>query len=137
MRRQDREVTNLFEIEEIIKECDCCRIALIDKDYPYIIPLNFGYEYINNNFVFYFHCAAEGKKIELIKNNSRAGFELDTRHKLVLSENSCGCSYKYASIVGGGKIELITNELEKIKALNSLMYKYTGKKIISLTKKYY
>ena len=42
MRRKDRQITEFNEIIEIIKKCDVCRIALNDKDFPYIVPLNFG-----------------------------------------------------------------------------------------------
>ena len=42
MRRKDREVTDLSEIIEILKNCDVCRLALNDDGFPYILPLNFG-----------------------------------------------------------------------------------------------
>lgn len=42
MRRKDREVTDLSEIIEIMKNCDVCRLALNDDGFPYILPLNFG-----------------------------------------------------------------------------------------------
>lgn len=32
MRRSDREVKDINDIAEIIKECDVCRLALNDKD---------------------------------------------------------------------------------------------------------
>ena len=38
MRREDREITDFNEIINIIKKCDVCRIALNDKDFPYIVP---------------------------------------------------------------------------------------------------
>ena len=44
MRRQDREITELDELLEIINRCDICRLALNDDGYPYILPLNFGTE---------------------------------------------------------------------------------------------
>ena len=44
MRRKDREVTDLQEIEEIIKGCKVCHLAMADAGQPYIVPLNFGYQ---------------------------------------------------------------------------------------------
>ncbi|WP_347494349.1 hypothetical protein [Ruminococcus albus] len=38
MRRKDREVTDLSEIIEIMKNCDVCRLALNDDGFPYILP---------------------------------------------------------------------------------------------------
>ena len=43
MRKKDREIIDKEKIEQIIQSCDCCRIGLVDKDKPYIIPLNFAY----------------------------------------------------------------------------------------------
>lgn len=53
MRRKDREVTNLDEIVEIMKGCDVCRIAINDEIYPYILPVNFGFELVDGNIVIY------------------------------------------------------------------------------------
>ncbi|WP_363251884.1 hypothetical protein [Ruminococcus sp.] len=37
MRRKDREVTDLSEIIEIMKNCDVCRLALNDDGFPFQI----------------------------------------------------------------------------------------------------
>lgn len=52
MRRKDKEIIDKEKIEQIIQSCDCCRIGLVDKDKPYIIPLNFAYIYmkVTSNF---------------------------------------------------------------------------------------
>ena len=65
MRRSDREIIDKKEIIEIIRKCDVCRIVLNDKDYPYIVPLNFGMDIQDGKIVFYFHGADEGKKYDL------------------------------------------------------------------------
>lgn len=44
MRRKDREVTELETVKEIIRQCDVLRLGLADGDYPYIVPMNFGWE---------------------------------------------------------------------------------------------
>ena len=44
MRRKDREVTDLSQLEEIIRQCDCIHLGLLDGDSPYVVPMNFGYE---------------------------------------------------------------------------------------------
>ena len=62
MRRNDREVTDINEIMEIIADCDVCRLALNDDEYPYIIPLNFGAELVDGKVTLYFHSALKGKK---------------------------------------------------------------------------
>ena len=70
MRRSDREVTEFNDIVSIIKKCDVCRLALIDENYPYIIPLNFGMNITEDNVLeLYFHGATEGKKLDLISKD--------------------------------------------------------------------
>ena len=55
MRRKDREVTEIREIIEIIEKCDVCRLALFAEQYPYIVPLNFGFIYDGAMLTLYFH----------------------------------------------------------------------------------
>ena len=72
MRRKDREITSFDEQLKIIDQCDVVRLGLVDDDgYPYILPLNFGYEVIDNELVLYFHGALEGYKYELIDKNNK------------------------------------------------------------------
>ena len=54
MRKADREIKNIEEIIDIIKRCDVIRLAFNNGDYPYILPLNFGFEFIENKVIFYF-----------------------------------------------------------------------------------
>ena len=42
MRQGNREIKEFNEIIEVMKNCDVCRLALNDDEYPYILPLNFG-----------------------------------------------------------------------------------------------
>lgn len=124
MRRKDREITDINEILSIIKKCDTCRIALFDKGYPYIVPLNFGCNYDSTNPELYFHCAKEGLKLDLIKANNHAAFEMDCSHKLVTGESACNYSMEFESVCGQGVIEALETE-EKKEALTFLMKQYS------------
>jgi len=48
MRRKDREIAEKSELIKVINECKVCRIAMQDEAGPYIVPMNFGYTYENN-----------------------------------------------------------------------------------------
>ncbi len=126
MRREEREITEIARIDEIIETCDCCRIGLVDGASVYMVPLNFGYERVDGKSVFYFHGAKVGRKADLIQKNGDAGFELDTNHALKSHEEACGHSFGYSSIVGSGKISFIDNLPEKRHALNLVMKQHTG-----------
>ena len=82
MRRKDKEIIDVNEKINVIKKCKVCRIGLSENNIPYIIPLNFGYKYENNLLTLYFHSALEGKKLDIIKNNNNACFEIDCDNKL-------------------------------------------------------
>lgn len=125
MRRKNREIRDMDRLTEILNDCDCCRIALADQDIPYIVPLNFGYNMKDGKLTFYFHGAAEGRKMGLIKENGRAGFELDTGHALKTHEKACGHSFYYRSITGHGKIMEVTDSREKEKGLQLIMKQLT------------
>ena len=78
MRRKDREVTDKREIREIIEGTKVLHLALYDGEYPYVVPLHFGFEEINDSYVFYAHSALSGRKLDIIRENSKAFLVLDT-----------------------------------------------------------
>ena len=125
MRRKDREIRDTYGVREIIGECDCCRLAFSDGKGAYIVPLSFGYDEEEN--ALYFHGAAEGKKIDLVRRNGYAGFEMDTAHGLTEAEQACGYSFRYRSVVGEGSIRVVEGADEKKKGLNCIMGHMSGK----------
>jgi len=127
MRRKDLTVTDPVHIDEIIQDCDCCRLAFADGAHPYIVPLSFGYQREGSEQVFFFHGAAVGRKITLIRSLGYAGFELDTNRKINSNENACNFSVRYQSIIGEGDISELTGAKEKAEALQVIMKHYTGK----------
>jgi nitroimidazol reductase NimA-like FMN-containing flavoprotein (pyridoxamine 5'-phosphate oxidase superfamily) len=104
MRRKDKEITGVNEKLEVIAKCKVCRLGLSENNYPYIVPLNYGFSYDDEKLTLYFHGALEGKKIDMIKKNNNACFEIDCDTKLVEGENPCDFGYEFKSIIGFGKI---------------------------------
>lgn len=127
MRRKEREVTEEAALEQIVKACDCCRLGLWDDPWPYVVPMNFGFLRQGKDWVFYFHSAKEGKKLDLIRTHPQAAFEMDTAHQLKRHETACGHSFCYQSVTGRGTISFVEEEEEKRQALNAIMERYTGK----------
>lgn len=128
MRRKDREVTDKAHIYEIMKSCHCCRIGLYDNGQVYIVPMNFGEVIEEEKITLYFHSAKEGRKIDLIKQNPRVGFEMDTNYQLKTGEQACHYSAKYQSIIGEGIAEIVENSIEKTEGLKAIMRHATGQK---------
>jgi uncharacterized protein len=129
MRKKDREIKDTKELEEILQKADVCRIAFAVDGVPYIVAMNYGYIW-KDRLTLYFHCAKEGKKLELMEKNNMVCFEMDIDHELVEAENACDWGMKYRSIVGLGSLAGITDEEEKKKGLDCIMdhYGFSGKK---------
>lgn len=123
MRRTDREVTERSAILEIIDRCDCLHLALMDDGYPYVIPLNFGFEDDGGRLVLYFHGAKEGKKLELIKNDGRAAFSMSCAHEMIPGKVACASTFKYMSVCGRGVVSMVDGD-ERMHALSVIMAHY-------------
>ena len=111
MRKYNREVTNRKDILSIIHRSDICRIALIDHDKPYIVAMNFGFRDGDPPLI-YFHCANEGRKLDIIRQDNNVCFQMDTDHNLIKAELACDYTMKYSSIVGNGRIFIVESEDE-------------------------
>jgi len=123
MRRVEKEIKNRKRIDAIIKKANCCRIALVDGDYPYIVPVNFA---VSNNHL-YFHSAKEGKKIDILRKNNQVCFEMDIEGEIVCGQRACSWGMKYMSVIGFGQAFFIEDNAGKKKALDILMRKYAGR----------
>ena len=127
MRRSDRAVLDDQKIDQVINDCQVCRIGFYDQGEIYIVPLSFGYVFNQGKRVFYFHGAKEGRKIELIKQSNKVGFELDTNYQLQPGSLACQYSAKYISIIGTGNISMIEDDEEKRQAMQIIMLHHTQK----------
>lgn len=126
MRRQDREVTDMHGITEILDRCRTASVAMLDGDKPYVVPLSYGYERKGSSLIFYFHCAREGKKADLLKQNNRVCFTIFEEGELLRAEAPCGWGYAYSSVVGTGVVEFLEDSAEKRAALQKIFALQTG-----------
>lgn len=125
MRRKEREITGIAEIESVISDSDVCRIAFADGNTPYIVTMNFGYAGGKNPRMF-FHCATSGRKLEMMKKNNYVCFELDTGHEIYKGEKGCDWGMKYSSVVGYGNLYMVEDDTEKRSGLDHIMNHYGG-----------
>ncbi len=121
MRRKDREVTSLDEIFEIVDSCGVAHIGMVENGKPYVAALNFGYERRGGELILYFHSAAEGRKIDILKENPEICFEMDCINELIAGDEPCCYSWRYRSVVGNGRVEFIGSAEEKTHALNRIL----------------
>ena len=123
MRRKDREVTDPGIIAELLGSAEVCRIAMVDNGEPYVIPLNYGY--CDN--ALYIHSAAAGRKIQILKRNSRVCFEIESPISIVRDAEACRWGTRARSLIGYGNVEIVTDREQKKQGLDIIMRQH-GKK---------
>jgi nitroimidazol reductase NimA-like FMN-containing flavoprotein (pyridoxamine 5'-phosphate oxidase superfamily) len=126
MRRKDREVTSPEWMMKVLDEGEWMELAFTGKDgWPYIVPLNYGF---GDDFII-IHCAKEGKKIDLMKENNKVAFNVAVDAEIVRNEEDpAKFSMKYRSVSGLGTASFIEDIEEKREALKILMDHYRGPK---------
>lgn len=126
MRRKELRVTDVSEIMSIIDKCEVCRLGMTDGNKPYVVPLNYGYELQDGALTLYFHCAKEGRKLDILRRNPYVCFEMDSGHKVIIEQKPCNYSYKYESVIGNGKAVFLEEHGEKAHALGKILEHYAG-----------
>lgn len=127
MRREDREVSDISLIYDILRRCDTIRIGMNDGGYPYIIPMTFGCEIKDGKIVIYFHSAGAGKKYDILLRDPRVCIEADLYYKVEKTEDG-GVTARYESVIGCGKAVRVTEQKEKVYILKNMLehYKESG-----------
>ncbi len=103
-------------------------LGLMDGDYPYIVPLHYGYEVREDAFLFYLHGAPEGHKLDCIRDDFHVFVELECDVEPI-SGGDIPCRYgaAYASVMGRGEAAIVADPAEKVRGLSLLMAHQTGR----------
>jgi len=99
------------EIDQFLTCARIGRIGLISKGGPYIVPVGFGY----SDGKIFFHSCREGLKMEAIRANPNACFEVDES----ISDGSLA-----KSVIIGGQVVVIEEKERMIPYLQKLIDKY-------------
>lgn len=118
MRKKQREITDFSKIVEFVSNCQVIRIGMHDSDFPYIVPLSFGWEVSDGKLLIYFHCAKEGKKIDLMAKNNAVTVEADILNGYVKTER--GVTADYQSVIGYGYVAEVFDD-EAVHGLELLL----------------
>ena len=121
MRRKDKERDAAFAWD-VLDRADYVTLAMADTEgKPYCIPLTVAVD--REYGVLYFHCAREGLKLELLRQNSAVCLSAVSAMASVPRQ----FSLSYSSAVLRGHAQEVTDEGEKVKALLLLCTKYDPK----------
>ena len=127
MRKSEREVCGDVAIPETLLRCPYLTLAVGTAGAPYCVPLNFGAELADGAPVLYFHCANEGKKLDLLAAGGEVSFCAANMLRVFnKGEAPCGYTTDYESVCGSGRARIVTDEAGRLHGLNVLMRHYTG-----------
>ncbi len=113
MRRADKEIKDRSKLERILEETNFVTLALAKDGEPYVVSLSHSYE----DGCLYFHCAAEGKKLDFMRVNPVVSGQALIDHGYHRGE----CSHLYVSAVFRGKVEFIEGIEEKRRILRHMI----------------
>lgn len=114
MRRTERERLDLEFMHQVLMDAGEIYIALNAGNAPYVLPVN----YVFFNGCIFFHCAPEGRKLELLHADPRVGFSTAVDIRV---ENT---TTRYRSVCGSGIAEVIDDPVLKNEALEALAARY-------------
>ena len=127
MTKRERQITDPVQIRHILDTAKVLRLGLAVNNEPYVVPMNYGYTMEEDRLTLYLHSAVRGKKLDMIRENSRVFFELDC--DLTPFEGKVPCQYglAYSSVMGRGNAHIVEDVEEKKEAMSRLMKTQTGK----------
>lgn len=115
LRRKEKEISDPAEMKALLKQTRYVTMAMCRNDEPYLVTLSHGYDEERN--VIYFHCAREGKKMDILKANNRVWGQV-----LVDRGYAQGrCDHLFASVQFSGRVRFIEDAGEKRRALGVII----------------
>lgn len=115
MRRRDKEIQDEASLKRILKTAEYVTVAMCSNEEPYLVSMSHGYDEQKN--CLYFHCAKEGKKLEILKVNNKVWGQALLDHGY--SEGNC--THLYASVHFSGKAFIIQEPDEQRHALQTMI----------------
>ena len=115
LRRPEKEITDPAEIRDVIKLATHMTLAMCRGDEPYLVTVNYGFD--GEEEAFYFHCAGEGKKLEILDVNPRVWGQVLLDDGYLEGE----CDHAFRSVHFEGRAELVADHAEKNRALTLMI----------------
>ncbi len=115
MRRKEKEIKDKQEIFEILKKAKFVTIAMCKGNEPYLVTLSHGFDSERERI--YFHCAQEGKKVDILKSNNIVWGQAFIDKGYVDGK----CDHLYKSVHLKGTVSFVDDIEEKRHALITMI----------------
>jgi nitroimidazol reductase NimA-like FMN-containing flavoprotein (pyridoxamine 5'-phosphate oxidase superfamily) len=115
MRRTEREILDVEFMHQVLIDAQEIYIAMnSSEEAPYVLPVN----YVFHDGCIYFHCALEGRKLDLLRADSRVGFT--TAVDIQVEKTTT----RYRSVCGSGTAELVDDPVQKNEVLKAFATRF-------------
>ena len=129
MRQAGRQLRSTTQLHSVVEACQTVRIACIDEEGLFIVPMSFGYDWADPEEInadeprlaLWVHSASAGRKVEAFDREPRVAIEMDVQDGLITGTYACAYSYAYRSIMGTGTIHRIQGTDAKRYGLTRIM----------------
>ncbi|TFH06543.1 MAG: hypothetical protein E4H14_10660 [Candidatus Thorarchaeota archaeon] len=115
IRRKEKAIESREEMITIIEKSKYITIAMCQDNVPYLVTLSHGYDREKN--CIYFHCAREGKKIDILTENKTIWGQAIEDHGYA----DGACDHLYATTQFKGQVTFIEDVKEKEYALRLMI----------------
>lgn len=120
MRRKEKAITDSQAIEAILNRAHVCHLAMCDQASPYVVPLCYAY----TEGVFYFHCADQGRKLQILDANPSVCVQVEADVALAPADKPCKWGMDFSSVIAFGEAHRVSDPQEKRRALDAIMDHY-------------
>jgi Predicted flavin-nucleotide-binding protein len=120
MRMYKLECRDTERIYAFLEKARTGFLGLSSGDFPYVVPLN----YVWTNGAIYFHGAAEGRKAETMKRNSRVCFTVCEDNGTISAVVPAHTDTAYMSVMLFGAAVQVTDLAEATAAMQAMLDKY-------------
>jgi nitroimidazol reductase NimA-like FMN-containing flavoprotein (pyridoxamine 5'-phosphate oxidase superfamily) len=115
VRRKDKEIVDREAMKKVLRSTKYITIAMCMDGEPYLVSLSHVYD--EGEACLYFHCARDGKKLDILRANPRVwGQALIDR-----SYHEGECSHLYASVMFDGVVDFIEDLEEKRRVMKRMI----------------
>lgn len=133
MRRQEREIRNPSDIQDILRRNNLAVVSMLDGSRPYGVMTNYAFSLEDGRVVLYFHGASEGRKADCLRRNPAVSVfvnDAQTTELVGYGTEACRWTMRYASVVLEGSMRILEDPEEKRDAMRRFMRHYTDRDVV-------
>ena len=124
MRKVSREMPAAWALE-VLDKAPYVTVSMADEEgMPYGLPLSLVR---TDEKTFYFHCALEGKKLDILSKAPRVCLSAVTKCKPTVGPKDGSFTLEFKSAIAFGTAEIVEDDNEKIAALRAICERFLPK----------